>query len=151
VLVGEGALVRKDQRNLATTQSWIRSIRALQGFEQRRESWLRSRGYAVRLSADEREQLEAPIRKGKNPAQRLRGAGCGDPSTCFCQKKGRRFIAGGLFVFAGNLLRPLRFSDVFDEHEVRRDRDHQQTHSERNSFNQHFRSFPSLIRLRDAL
>jgi hypothetical protein len=58
VLVGEGALVRKDQRNLATTQSWIRSIRALQGFEQRRESWLRSRGYAVRLSADERERKE---------------------------------------------------------------------------------------------
>ena len=27
--------------------------------------------YVVRLSADEREQLEAPIRKGKNPAQRI--------------------------------------------------------------------------------
>jgi hypothetical protein len=30
VLVSEGALVRKHQRNLATIQSWIRSIRALQ-------------------------------------------------------------------------------------------------------------------------
>ena len=27
--------------------------------------------YVVRLSADEREQLEALIRKGKSPAQRL--------------------------------------------------------------------------------
>ena len=29
------------------------------------------RKYVVRLSADEREQLEALIRKGKSPAQRL--------------------------------------------------------------------------------
>src|SRR3979411_3513224 len=31
--------------------------------------------YVVRLSADEREQLEALIRKGKSPAQRLLKAG----------------------------------------------------------------------------
>jgi hypothetical protein len=100
--------------------------------------------------------MSASSSKRRSGKERTRRNGCAARAAeihqlAFVQKKGRRFIAGGLFVFAGNLLRPLRFSDVFDEHEVRRDRDHQQTHSERNSFNQHFRSFPSLIRLRDAL
>jgi hypothetical protein len=45
------------------------------------------------------------------------------------------------------LLCLLRFSDGFDGHEVRCHRDHQHTHSERESFNQYHDLFLSLIGL----